>query len=194
MHSFAIFIIGYINEFGFLNLRRFGRLIYYLEPKDFELYRNCNKNVVSSMAEKMSALKLNNNNNNNNADGTEPSAMPELGYSDFLEMKDQYYTQALGNREMPDYPKMSASYAKMIQWTLFYYYNTTYSWGHHYPYDCVPFVSDLKDVHKVTMNLEIDKPASVFTHLLAILPTKSATLLPKCYRSEMSDEPKIPVC
>lgn len=141
----------------------------------------------------MSTIHLNNN-NNNNVDETETSKISVPRISDFMEMKDEYYTQQLGNSKMPDYEQMSASYIKMVQWTLFYYYHDTCSWNHYYPYSCVPFVSDLVDVHKTTFNIEFDKPVEIFTHLLAILPTKSAHLLPKSYQLEMFDELKIPVC
>lgn len=182
-----------MNEYGMLNVRRFARLMINLKEQDFDLYRNCQKNSIEMNTEKVSAANFNNN-NNNNADGTKSSAHSEPRYSDFMEIKDQYYTQKLGDTKVPNFGEMSASYVKMIQWTLFYYYRCTCSWSEYYPFGCVPFVSDLVDVHKTTFQLEFGKPVNVYTHLLAILPQRSAHLLPKCYQLEMFDDLKIPVC
>lgn len=184
-----------MNEYGFLNVRRFARLIHNLKSKDFDLYRKNRKSLIDPITEKMSTINVTNNNNNNNyVDETKSSAQSEPRFSDFMEMKDQYYTQRLCDRKIPNYEQMSASYVKMMQWILFYYYRDTCSWNEYYPYECVPFVSDFVDVHKTTLTLEVDKPVKIFTHLLAILPTRSSHLLPRCYRLEMFDDPKIPVC
>lgn len=187
---------GYINEYGFLNVRRFARLMINLKDQDFELYRNSYKNSIETITEKVSAFNFKNNNNNNNnyVNVTKSATHSEPGYSDFMEIKDQYYTLKLGDTKIPNYKRMSESYVKMIQWTLFYYYRDTCSWNEYYPFDCVPFVSDLVDIHKTSFQLEFDKPADVFTHLLAILPKRSSHLLPRCYQMEMFDDLKIPVC
>lgn len=184
-----LLLAGYMNECGFLNLTRFARLIQNLQTKDFNLYCNSQKSLEGPITEKVSAIKLN---NNNNVDETKSYAEPR--FSDFMEMKDQHYALHLGDRRMPDYEQMSMNYVKMIQWTLFYYYRDTCSWNEYYPYDFVPFVSDLVDIHKATLNLTFDKPVNVFTHLLSILPPRSAHLLPRCYFLEMFDDLKIPVC
>lgn len=176
---------GYINEYGMLNVRRFARLMTNLKPQDFELYRNGQQKSIETIAKAVSSINF----NNNNDDGTKS----EPRFSDFMEMKDQYYTQQLGNANLPNFEKMSSSYVKMIQWTLFYYYRGT-GWHEYYPFDCVPFVSDFVDIHKTAFQLEFDKPVNIFTHLLAILPTRSGHLLPKCYQMEMFDDLKVPVC
>lgn len=181
-----------MNEFGFLNLRRFAGLIQNLSSNDFDFYRNSRKNLLEPIARKVSAIHL--NNNNNNGDETKSAVHSEPRFSDFMEMKDQYYTQHLGDRKLADFEQMSVNYAKMVQWTLFYYYRDTCSWNEFYPYDCVPFVSDFVDIHKANLLLEFNKPVNVFTHLLAILPSRSAHLLPRCYQMEMFNDLKIPVC
>lgn len=192
---FFIGYSGYINEYGLLNLRRFARLLLNLKPKDFDLYRNSHKNSIEPITVKVSAINFtNNNNNNNNADETKSSTHSEPRFSDFMEMKDQYYALKSGETKMPNYEQMSASYVKMMQWILFYYYRGTCSWNEFYPYDCVPFVSDFVDIHKTTFQLEFDKPVNIYTHLLAILPTRSSYLLPRSYQLEMFDDLKIPVC
>lgn len=126
----------------------------------------------------MSTLNL-----NGEANGGEFKA----SFSDFLEMKDEYYMEDLGNENVPDLAKMSENYMKTIQWMLFYYFRGTFSWSYHYPYKCVPFVSDFTPVHNIAISLDIDKPVKPFTHLLAILPKGSAHLLPKNYRSLLVD-------
>lgn len=146
------------------------------------------QNSISSMNKKLSSINLNNNNNDVETDaenGAEPT------FSDFLEMKDQYYMDKLGDEKMPDFVQMSMNYVKTIQWVLFYYFRGTCSWGHSYPFACAPFVSDFTTVHNVTFTLDIDKPAKPFTHLLAILPKKSAHLLPKSYQLMMIDDVQI---
>lgn len=182
--------LGYINEYGLLNVRRFARLIHNLKEHDFNLYRNIQKNAIGTITEKVYAFSFN---NNNNVDGTKSPVHSEPRYSDFMEIKDQYYTAKLGDTKMPNLEQMSASYVKMIQWTLFYYYRGACSWNEFYPFDCAPYVSDFVDVHKTTFQLEFNKPVDVYTHLLAILPKRSAHLLPKCYQLEMFDDPEIPV-
>lgn len=157
-----------------MNVRRFARLLQILKPKDFDLYSQ-------SINRTMSTLNL--NGEAGSANGGEFKA----SFSDFLEMKDEYYMEDLGNSNVPDLAKMSENYMKTIQWMLFYYFRGTFSWSYHYPYKCVPFVSDFTPVHNIAISLDVDKPVKPFTHLLAILPKGSAHLLPKSYQSLLVD-------
>lgn len=176
-----------------MNVRRFARLIQALKLKDFDLYRDNMKHLVEPLKVKLAAVNLNNNNDDPNgiANGTANGA--EVRFSDFLEAKDQYYTEMLGTTNMPDYEHMSTNYVKTIQWMLFYYFRGTCSWSHYYPYDCAPFVGDFVTVHKTTFSLNIDRPVKALTHLLAILPKTSAHLLPKTYQSLTFDGAMIDV-
>lgn len=167
-------VLGYINEFGILNVRRFARLLQILKPKDFDLYNQ-------SISHKISTLNLNEDAGSTNGGEVKAS------FSDFLEMKDEYYMEDLGNENVLDLAKMSESYIKTIQWVLFYYFRGTFSWNYYYPYECVPFVSDFTPVHNITISLDIDKPVKPFTHLLVILPKGSAHLLPTNYKSLLVD-------
>lgn len=176
-----------MNEGGFLNLRRFAGLIQQLKQKDFDLYCIKRSDSIESINENVSAINVNNNNYIDDVK-TQPR------FSDFMEMKDQYYAQQLGDGNVPDIEQMTLNYVKMVQWTLFYYYRSTCSWSEYYPHDCAPFVSDFGDIHRANLCLEfINKPANVFAHLLAILPTRSAHLLPRCYQLEMFDDQRVPV-
>lgn len=165
---------GYMSENGLLNVRRFARLLQILKPKDFDLY---SKSIVQQLA----AINLNDEVANGGANGGEPKA----SFSDFLEMKDEYYAQHLGTNNLPNLNQMSTSYVTTVQWILFYYFRGTFSWTYHYPFKCVPFVSDFSPVHHTAISMEIDKPVKPFTHLLAILPEGSAHLLPKSYQMMM---------
>lgn len=164
-----------MNEHGILNVRRFARLLQILKTKDFDLYNN-------EISHKMAAVNL------NGETGSVNGAEQKASFSDFLEMKDQFYAEHLGHTNLPDFSKMSTSYVKTIQWMLFYYFRGSFSWSYHYPYAAVPFVSDFTSVHNIAISLDMDKPAKPFTHLLAILPKASAQLLPKWYRPLMVDQ------
>lgn len=131
----------------------------------------------------MAAINLNDEVANGGANGGEHKA----SFSDFLEMKDEYYEQYLGTTEMPNFSQMSISYVTTVQWTLFYYFRGTFSWNYYYPFKCAPFVSDFSQVHNIAISMEIDKPMKPFTHLMAILPVGSAHLLPKSYQSMMAN-------
>lgn len=180
--------LGYINESGFLHVRRFARLIQSLRPNDFNLYCKNMQHSTSLMNKQLSSINLNNNNNDVEADAQENT---EPTFSDFLDMKDQYYTDKLSDEKIPDFEQMSMNYVKTIQWVLFYYFRGTCSWSHSYPFACAPFISDFTTVHNVTFSLDIDKPDKPFTHLLAILPKSSAHLLPKSYQLMMTDDVQI---
>lgn len=177
---------------------RFALLIESLRSKDFELFCKSWQTSSGSITAKLSHINLNNNNNdhhndinnkNNNVGKNGMNGTNGGGptYSDFLEMKDQYYTEKLNDTDEPNYERMSADYVKIIQWVLFYYFRGTCSWCHSYPYKCAPFISDFTTVHKTRFALNCDKPANPFTHLLAILPKSSAHLLPKSYQLMMDD-------
>lgn len=101
-------------------------------------------------------------------------------------MKDQYYAEQLGTDHLPDFQEMSMSYVKTVQWICFYYFQHCYSWNHYYPHECAPFVSDFSDVHG--MSFELSQPVKPFSHLLAILSTNSAQLLPKAYQPFVGDD------
>lgn len=115
-------------------------------------------------------------------------AKKAVSYNDFLDMKDEYYAEKLGDGNNLNFEQMSVSYVTSIQWTLFYYYRDQYPWNFHYPYKCAPFLCDFTAVHKMIFSLEISEPMKPLTHLLAILPTRSAHLLPGIYQPLVRDD------
>lgn len=155
------------------------------------MYCNSVKNMVGSIEGKMAAINLNNNNNDDDDAVVSNGSAPK--FSDFMEMKDQYYMDKLGHSDIPNYDEMTNSYMKTIQWILFYYFRGTCSWSHFYPFACAPFVSDFTAIDNGTFSLNIDKPVNAFTHLLAILPKSSSHLLPKSYKAMMINGDNIPV-
>lgn len=174
--------LGYIIEHGYLNLRRFARLLHILKPKDFDLYRENIEQKPTNICKQMAAVNLNDDQKSTN--GCEI----KVSFSDFLEMKDNYYAEHLGHTNLPDFQNMSFAYVKTIQWILLYYFRGTASWNHYYPYKCAPFVSDFTAVHQIAFSLDLEKPVKAFTHLLAILPKSSAHLLPACYQPSLMDD------
>lgn len=165
-----------------MNVRRFARLLQILKPKDFDLYSESQKHSVATVGQAFTAINLDANGNIKNGDYKNDDKAQDV-FSDFLEMKDQYYTEILGNEQLPDFAAMSTKYVETIQWILHYYYRGTSSWTYHYPYKFVPFVSDLTIVNHTSFSTEItDKPANPFTHLLDILPKNSCHLLPESYQ------------
>lgn len=162
-----------------MNIRRFARLLQILKPKDFNLYCDSMQTADASISEKMASMKL-----HSKTDGKDVKAdsQSQFSFSDFLEMKDQYYAEMLGNDHMPNFDNMSKKYFETIQWILFYYYRGTSSWSYWYPYKFVPFVSDFAVVHETSFGLNKDGPVKPFTHLLAILPEHSRHLLPESYQ------------
>lgn len=159
---------------GLLNMRRFGRLLQLLKTKDFDLYRA--EQMNGCVNAKMAAINL-------KGEATESNGGEhDVKFSDFLEMKDQFYTEHLGHSELPDFKVMSANYVKSIQWVLFYYFRGIYTWNHYYPFSCAPFVSDFTQVHNLAFSFELDKPVKALSHLLAILPKSSSSLLPTSHR------------
>lgn len=163
-----------------MNIRRFARLLQILKPKDFDLYCESIKNSVEPICEKLTAVNLN--------AMVDEENKPRYSFSDFLEMKDQYYVEMLGNDYDQDFADMSTNYVKIIQWTLYYYYRGIPTWNYCYPYKCVPFVSDFTTVNVTTFSVLSDEPENPFTHLLAILPKSKCYLLPTCFQPLAVDE------
>lgn len=163
-------------------MRRFGRLLQILKPKDFDLYRENIQKMNKNLQMKMAAVNL----NGNSTDSMDTEN--QVSYSDYLEMKDQYYADYFGSETLPNFDEMSINYVKTVQWILFYYFRGNYSWNHYYPFSCTPFVSDFKQVYNVSLSFELGKPVKPFTHLLAILPKDSAGLLPTNYHDLAVDD------
>lgn len=119
---------------------------------------------------------------------TKDNGKPPSSFSDFLEMKDCYYGEHLGNESTPDFKKMSTDYVESIQWILMYYYRGIPSWTYFYPHSFAPFVSDLTAVQGTSFSVSMEEPDDPYTHLLAILPKANHQLLPYSYRPFVVDE------
>lgn len=174
---------GYINESGHLDTHRFEKFIHALKLKDFGLYRNV---VTLALKNRMAAVTLNEKPLSSDLVTTESESVPSIDFSDFLEAKDQYYTDHL-SIELPNLKELTKFYIKALQWVLLYYYRGTYSWSFYYPYQCAPFVSDMESFADLSFSFEVDQPATPLVHLLALLPTRSQRLLPECYRPLVED-------
>lgn len=84
--------------------------------------------------------------------------------------------------------EQAEGYVRAIQWNLNYYYNGVCSWSWFYPHHYSPYISDIKGFSDLKIDFEHGKPFKPYEQLLAVLPTASKNLLPKCYHNLMTDD------
>jgi len=103
---------------------------------------------------------------------------------EFLQHKRNYYISKLHVNEISsEFLKMyCCEYIRAIQWVLLYYYKGVSSWGWFYPFHYAPFASDLKSFTNFKIEFDKGQPFKPFEQLLAVLPSQSRKLLPKCYQ------------
>lgn len=87
--------------------------------------------------------------------------------------------------------EQAEGYVRAIQWNLNYYYNGVCSWSWYYPHHYSPYISDIKGFSNLKIDFELGKPFKPYEQLLAVLPTASKNLLPKCYHQLMTDDNSI---
>ncbi|XP_059430266.1 5'-3' exoribonuclease 3-like [Corylus avellana] len=78
-------------------------------------------------------------------------------------------------------------YTEGLLWVLLYYFSGVPSWSWFYPYYYSPFASDFKGLAQVRVEFQKGSPLKPFDQLLAVLPPKSAHVLPKAYQALMTD-------
>lgn len=150
-----------------------------LRTKDFDLSRkehesrlDENANDMDAMNDRMAVLCV-----------SKPAPAPsQFTFSDFLELKDQYYEDRFGDRA-PSLLTMTGEYMRIINWSLAYFYGGASSWRQRYQYACAPYASDLTACDQAQLWIFQDKQPKPFDHLFAILPANCMHLLPKCYAS-----------
>ncbi|KAJ1274076.1 hypothetical protein BS78_05G035000 [Paspalum vaginatum] len=76
---------------------------------------------------------------------------------------------------------MGQKYLEGLCWVLQCYFSDVPSWSWYYPFYVAPFISDLKGLSRFQISFTVDKPLRPFDQLMAVLPSKSWCLLPKCY-------------
>ncbi|XP_063901508.1 5'-3' exoribonuclease 1 isoform X2 [Zophobas morio] len=111
----------------------------------------------------------------------------------FKSFKDEYYRNKLEFQKVtPEVMREQAEgYVRAIQWNLNYYYNGVCSWSWFYPHHYSPYISDVKGFANLKIDFELGKPFKPYEQLLAVLPTASKNLLPKCYHHLMTEENSI---
>ena len=69
-------------------------------------------------------------------------------------------------------------YVRAIQWILHYYFNGVPSWSWFYDHHYAPYLSDVKDLSGVNLEMQLSEPFKPFEQLMAVLPAASRALLP----------------
>jgi 5'-3' exoribonuclease 1 len=108
----------------------------------------------------------------------------------FDSWRDSYYKDKLefSLEDEEKLKELTENYVEGLQWVLFYYYRGVQSWPWYYKYHYAPRISDVKKGLEVKINFKMGKPVRPFEQLMAVLPARSANLVPIPYRKLMTDE------
>ncbi|XP_062171229.1 5'-3' exoribonuclease 3-like [Alnus glutinosa] len=105
--------------------------------------------------------------------------------------KKRYYKEKFSAKTWRDIESLRKElvkkYTEGLLWVLLYYFSAVPSWSWFYPYHYSPFASDLKGLAQVSVEFQKGSPLKPFDNLLAVLPIKSAHVLPKVYQALMTD-------
>ncbi|XP_044288700.1 5'-3' exoribonuclease 1 isoform X3 [Varanus komodoensis] len=114
----------------------------------------------------------------------------DLFETEFRQYKRTYYMTKMGVEVVSDdfLAHQAECYIQAIQWILHYYYHGVQSWSWYYPYHYAPYLSDIRKISELKIQLDLGKPFLPFEQLLAVLPAASKDLLPKCYQHLMTSE------
>ncbi|XP_062171227.1 5'-3' exoribonuclease 3-like isoform X2 [Alnus glutinosa] len=106
--------------------------------------------------------------------------------------KERYYKEKFSANTWRDIESLRKElvkkYTEGLLWVLLYYFSAVPSWSWFYPYHYSPFASDLKGLAEVSVEFQKGSPLKPFDNLLAVLPLKSAHVLPKVYQALMTDD------
>ncbi|CAN6234233.1 unnamed protein product [Urochloa humidicola] len=83
---------------------------------------------------------------------------------------------------------MAQKYLEGLCWVLQCYFADVPSWSWYYPFLVAPFVSDLRGLSQFEISFPLDIPLRPFDQLMAVLPSRSWSALPECYRKLMGRE------
>uniref|UniRef100_A0A8D2LDH2 5'-3' exoribonuclease 1 n=1 Tax=Varanus komodoensis TaxID=61221 RepID=A0A8D2LDH2_VARKO len=200
---------GYINESGHLNLPRFEKYLAKLSDFDREHFSEVfvdlkwfESKVGNKYLNEAAGIAAEENNMNCYVNTfcftllEEISALedePEdddLFETEFRQYKRTYYMTKMGVEVVSDdfLAHQAECYIQAIQWILHYYYHGVQSWSWYYPYHYAPYLSDIRKISELKIQLDLGKPFLPFEQLLAVLPAASKDLLPKCYQHLMTSE------
>uniref|UniRef100_UPI00398EEF20 5'-3' exoribonuclease 1 isoform X2 n=1 Tax=Pristiophorus japonicus TaxID=55135 RepID=UPI00398EEF20 len=114
----------------------------------------------------------------------------DLFETEFRQYKRVYYMTKMGVEVVSDefLVQQAECYVQAIQWILHYYYHGVQSWSWYYPFHYAPYLSDIRNISKLKITLDMGRPFKPFEQLLAVLPAASKELLPNCYQFLMTDE------
>lgn len=191
---------GYINEGGFLNLRRLQSYIENLAVFDREHF--------TSQYDDLRFMEGKSNARNDDTFGGNEELMAMVKATEFEfedeerddEMDDEacfekefhqhrrdYYVNKMKYEEMT--PEVLAEqaecYIRALQWTLSYYYHGVQSWSWYYPHHYAPYISDIANFANLKIKFDLSAPFLPFQQLMSVLPVGSKEHVPKCYQKLM---------
>ena len=118
-------------------------------------------------------------------------ALTDVNFSvDLKKYKRRYYENKFKPKESLALPFLQAvgyEYMRGLQWVLFYYYRGVPSWSWFYPYHYAPFVSDLSEVDRMSIEFALSNPCEPFQQLMSVLPSLSKAIVPVSFQHLMED-------
>lgn len=200
---------GYINEGGFLNLKRLEAYLKHLEVFDREHFESQYDDIKFIESKHQGAFNTRNDDTfGGNQELMDMVKATEFEFDSECDENDEnsdenddrtfekeyemhrrdYYVNKMKYEEMtPEVLQEQAEcYVQALQWTLSYYYHGVQSWSWYYPHHYAPFISDVKNIANLKIKFEMSKPFLPFQQLMSVLPAASRAHVPDCYKPLMT--------
>jgi 5'-3' exonuclease len=88
--------------------------------------------------------------------------------------------------------EVSEHFIRGVVWCYKYYYSGCPSWSWYYPFHYAPFISSINYIDEEIEKFTLDAPLIPIMQIMAVLPLKSAHILPACLRNLVED-PQSPI-
>lgn len=179
------------NDKIIINEKIFIRFLKILGNLEFDYFtqiypnyirKNMNKKCFSKDHYDIELWKIENLRNINIVDNV------KLGDGNINEWKIRYYDNYFDINEEDEINSIIKCYLEGINWVTKYYFDTCEDWKWFYPYDHIPFLSDihkfLKNNDKLINNFKNKKRKNIeiLTQLLIIMPVQYSYNLPSSYK------------
>ena len=112
----------------------------------------------------------------------------QLGIGRSSDWKTRYYENYFYTSDEFEINRIIELYLEGLKWVSEYYFNKCTNWKWFYPYDHIPFMSDIYKYIKNksfcidNINIKKSNPIDILTQLLIILPVQYSYTLPKSYK------------